>query len=338
MLDATAQDKVERLWGSPSAAKWRTSKCLHWTEHPLVQRRLNVLVSGNPNTDRFQYFIDTYCRGRWRPHKEVRRVLTLGCGHGEFERGLSQYRFARTHEGIDIAPGAIDEARRRAEAEHLHHLEYRVADLNKVQLPRNAYDVVFGVSSVHHVAALEHLFEQVAMSLRPGAYFFLDEYIGPDKFQWPDEQLAIINQQTGALPSRLKRSILDGTSKGDISRLPIEAMDAVDPSEAVRSSDILRVLELYFDIVDFKGCGGSLLHLLLEGIAGNFDTDDPEATACLNSLFRLEDELIAAGKLRHDFAVIVARRKPTRAQRLVGPQIAYFVSKVRDRFRVRASG
>jgi hypothetical protein len=171
------------------------------------------------------------------------------------------------------------------------------------------------------------------MSLRPGGYFFLDEYIGPDKFQWPVEQIALINQQIEALPSPWKRSIVDGTAKGAIGRMSVEAIDAVDPSEAVRSSDILRVLALYFDIVDFKGCGGSLLHMLLEGIAGNFAEDDPEAMKYLESLFRLEDELIASGKLHHDFAVIVARRKPTRAQRLLGPQIAYFVSKVRERYR-----
>jgi SAM-dependent methyltransferase len=335
MLDAAAQDKVERLWGSSSAAQWRTSKCLHWTEHPRVQRRLNVLVSGDPHRDRFQYFIDTYYRRRWRPRRQVQRVLTLGCGHGEFERGFSQYGFARIHEGIDLAPGAIDEARRIAESAGLRNLQYRVADLNKVQLPKLAYDVVFGISSIHHVAALEHLFEQVAMSLRPGGYFLLDEYIGPDKFQWPDEQIAVVNEQIGVLPARLRQSIVDGTSKSDIGRASVEAMDAVDPSEAVRSSDILRVLPLYFDIVDFKGCGGSLLHLLLEGIAGNFAEDDAAATACLESLFRLEDELIAAGKLQHDFAVIVARRKPTRAQRLAGPQIAYMVSKARERFRSR---
>jgi SAM-dependent methyltransferase len=176
---------------------------------------------------------------------------------------------------------------------------------------------------------LEHLFGQIAKSLRPGGFFFLDEYVGPNKFQWTDEQLTFINAQIVALPPRLKRSIVDQSLKGRVGRMPIEDIDAVDPSEAIRSADILNVLRLNFDIVEIKGCGGSLLHMLLEGIAGNFAQEDPEATGCLESMFRTEDALITAGKLQHDFAVIIARKKPTRAQRLVGRRIAYLVSGLR---------
>lgn len=318
--------KVKELWGSSDAAAWRTSKLIHWLEHPRVQERNNLLVSGSRDTNRFEYFIKRYF-GK----KRARRVLTLGCGHGEFERGLSKSYFARTHDAVDLADGAIEDARTQAKSLGLTHIHYRVADLNTIAIPPCTYDVVFGISSIHHVSNLEHLFDQVVKALKPGGYFFLDEYIGPNKFQWTDSQLAIINDQIHVMPDRMKTSLHDGHLKGALGRQTIAEMDAIDPSEGVRSADILNVLRDYFDILEVRGSGGTILHLLLEGIAGNFSEDDPESMQYLEHLFALEDRLIADGTLKHDFAVIIAKRKPTRVEKILGKSVAYFVSKARSR-------
>jgi hypothetical protein len=86
-------------------------------------------------------------------------------------------------------------------------------------------------------------------------------------------------------------------------------MNAADPSEAICSADIMRLLPDYFDVVEVKGYGGSLLQMLLEGITGNFVEDNPPSIACLQALFEQEDRLIASGRLQHDFASIIARKK-----------------------------
>src|SRR6185295_2540221 len=98
------------------------------------------------------------------------------------------------HEGVDIADGAVSEATRLANEAGLKHISYRVADINFIELPKNTYDVIFGVGSIHHTARLEYLFRQVAGSLKPDGFFFLDEYVGPSHFQWTDQQLAAINK------------------------------------------------------------------------------------------------------------------------------------------------
>jgi len=81
----------------------------------------------------------------------------------------------------------------------------------------------------------------------------------------------------------------------------------VDPSEAIRSEEILPLMQKEFEIVEVKGYGGSLLQFLLAEIAGNFALDDPVSGSLLQMLFQIEDSLIAAGDLQHDFAVIVAQ-------------------------------
>ena len=76
-------------------------------------------------------------------------------------------------------------------------------------------------------------------------------------------------------------------------------------------NDIMPLVENVFDVVEVKGCGGALLHLLLEHIAGNFSSEDPDSVDYLFSLFDAEDRLTAEGKLKHDFAIIIARKKTT---------------------------
>jgi 2-polyprenyl-3-methyl-5-hydroxy-6-metoxy-1,4-benzoquinol methylase len=307
--DDQAVLKVKERWGPAGVVHWRTSRRLHWNQHPRVRERLNVLVSGHPQKDRFQYFLEKYVP---QPDGRSRglHVLTLGCGDGEFERGLAQYGLASVHEAVDLSDGAIERAIQLARTEGLSHIHYRVDDLDSLELPPNTYHVIFGISSIHHVAQLEHLFLQVALALKPGGYLFLDEFIGPSRFQWSDTQLDLINDQIAALPERFKRSLTGGGSKGPVWRHSLEEMNEVDPSEAVRSAEILPVLKRYVDILEVRGYGGSLLHLLLEDIAGNFDLDDREAMAYLDALFQLEDALIASGTLQHDFAIVIAR-KPT---------------------------
>lgn len=86
---------------------------------------------------------------------------------------------------------------------------------------------------------------------------------------------------------------------------------AIDPSEAIRSADIMPVLREYFDIVEFRPLGGAILQFLLADIAGNFETG--EGAQMLEMLFEIEDALMDYGDLPSDFAYIVAQPRRDRA-------------------------
>jgi len=86
-----------------------------------------------------------------------------------------------------------------------------------------------------------------------------------------------------------------------------QSVVAIDPSEAIRSADIIPVLTRYFDIVELRPMGGSILQFLLADIAGNFRSE--EGQRLLEMLFAIEDTLMATGDLGSDFVYIVARPK-----------------------------
>jgi SAM-dependent methyltransferase len=84
---------------------------------------------------------------------------------------------------------------------------------------------------------------------------------------------------------------------------------AADPSEAIRSEEIVGVIQGDFDIIEKNDWGGNLLQFLLSGIVGNFSTEDELSQAVLRMLINIEDVLLECGEFKSDFAHIVARRK-----------------------------
>ncbi len=303
-LGKAGSQRVSRVWGD-AANTWRIGGELHWTELEQVQRRINLRVGGDPGVDPYLHFIKTYLG----LPLHLDHALTLGCGFGELERGLAQYGTVVRHDAIDIAPGAVAEATRLASAGGHSHIRYWAADLNQVQLEPESFDCVFGVHAVHHLERLEHVFAEVRRALRPGGWFVLNEFVGPTRFQWTQRQLEVVNGLLAALPERLRRNRAhEGRIKSKVERPTIPEMCRIDPSEAVRSAEIMSLLPRSFEVVEFKGYGGTVLHLLLHEIAGNFQDDTPGARALLDAICDLEEALIAEGSLSHDFAFVVARR------------------------------
>lgn len=86
-----------------------------------------------------------------------------------------------------------------------------------------------------------------------------------------------------------------------------------DPSEAVRSGEIVAILQRDFDIIEKKDWGGNILDFLLQGIAGHFSSEDPLSQDLLKMLMNIEDTLFHCGELKSDFAYIVARPKASGA-------------------------
>src|SRR5947207_13924497 len=72
--------------------------------------------------------------------------LTLGCGAGRLERALVQGGICRSFHGIDISEKAVAAAREIAQEQNLP-LTYEVTDLNSVELPPKAFELVVAQTS-----------------------------------------------------------------------------------------------------------------------------------------------------------------------------------------------
>jgi SAM-dependent methyltransferase len=176
-------------------------------------------------------------------------------------------------------------------------------------LAPGGYDAVFVAQTLHHIEALEHLLDQVHGSLTEDGLFVVNEYVGPKRFQFPDWYLPLMDGLLEALPESHRRSLKDGSVKGKAVRPNADDVYRVDPSESVRSDEIMGLIEERFEIVYRADFGGTLLQFVLSDIAGNFDPTDPKDVAMIDLVCLYERTLIEKGVLPSDFVYLVARRR-----------------------------
>ena len=302
VADPERRRKVNAAW-SVDPGQRAQELGWYWLAHPMVVARVNTLISGDPGCDAYGRLERLFRKRGWT--LPIERAASLGCGFGNLERDLAQRGMVREMDAYDLAEGAVAQARRLAQEAGLGTVRYHVADLDTLSLPEGSLDAVFAHQAVHHVENLEGLYATVHAALRPGGIFHLHEFVGPSRFQWTDAQLAAVNNYLFSLPPHLRR-LPDGRPKPAMEMPTIAAMIAADPSEAVRSADILDALEPSFDIIERRDFGGTLLHLALGDIAQNFDASRAGDFGHLRRLFDLEDQMLADRTIRSDFVVVTA--------------------------------
>ena len=158
-------------------------------------------------------------------------------------------KIAEKFHANDVSAGAIEGARAAASAAGLFdRVDYSVADLNDIKLSEQLYDAIFAISSFHHVFQLEQLCKECRAALKPGGLFFLDEYIGPSRFQSSQFVVETINRILCNLPEKYRYNLFvkDGSTIDRYVPSPVEHFEKFDPSEAVRSGEIMNVLRMYF--------------------------------------------------------------------------------------------
>lgn len=301
-MSTDTTNKAERFWSQERCEERKHN----WLEHPTALACINLRRAGNPAEGLSAYWRRDFLQ------QPAPLALSLGCGFGLWERIALRDNLATRVEAYDLSEAAVVQARVYAAAEGLtDRVAYQAADINTLELPEARYDAIFGVSSLHHISALECLLENCRRALKPGGLMFVDEYVGPIRFQPSPRVVALINDLLRLLPERYRRSIyLNNDPRESYANTPLEWFEQTDPSEAVRSDAILPCLKQHFEVIDEKPYGGALLHMLLSGTAGNFDPSVDEDAALIRLLTFFDEQLELAGVISTDFTSVVARPRP----------------------------
>jgi 2-polyprenyl-3-methyl-5-hydroxy-6-metoxy-1,4-benzoquinol methylase len=281
-LKSDVSKKVAVSWSDPQSEAPGTQ----WVQVPGVKESVNRRATGDPAIEWIDHSASLLA-GFTKPIN----VLSVGCGFGAIERLLRRRDYCQHVHGMDIASAAIEAATKAAEAERLKGLTYEVADLNTAEFPKEKYDAVYAHASLHHVFHLEHLLDQIKGTLKPGGLFVVQEYVGPSQMQFPRDHLYLADVFLRAIPERYRR-MRDGRVKQQAARLPLDRMNSSDPSEAIRASEIVPLVASRFEVRHFRYIGGTLLLLLFNEIAGNFEAGDTEVMPLVNALIALDNFLI----------------------------------------------
>ncbi|HXV58045.1 MAG TPA: class I SAM-dependent methyltransferase [Gaiellaceae bacterium] len=104
-----------------------------------------------------------------------RDVLEYGCGEGSSAFALATVGARVT--GIDISGVRIQHARERAAAAGLESVEFLEMNAEKLAFPDDSFDVVCGISIIHHLD-LDRALAEVGRVLRPGGQALFLEPMG----------------------------------------------------------------------------------------------------------------------------------------------------------------
>ncbi len=277
--------RIKGAWNSITARS-----DLRWWDIPPVRERWNKLVTGNPRLEPNEYFFEKYF-----PDGGNLNLLSPGCGTGDKEIALAEFEQISRIDAFDIAEKRIEKAARKADKMNIKKLSFFVADISRHDFGKGKYDIIIFDSFLHHVKEVENVLIKTSAALKKDGFLIINEYVGPNRFQWSGEQLNRANELLRVLPDNLKRRT-NGKIKGKIYRPGILRMILSDPSEAVNSEAILSGLEKFFTPVEVHPYGGNILQLLLKDIERNFFDLTGEEKTELDKIFEAEDEFIKKGK------------------------------------------
>lgn len=252
----------------------------------------------NPNTIQWfgEYFLKSF-------HKlPVARGASLGCGTGNAERQALEFNLCKEIDGFDFSPDSLKAAQLKSrDTSYNKRLHYIHKDLNREALPEDRYEFILSFGCLHHIVKMEFFLSQINRALKKDGLFYFNEYIGPSRFQWTDDHLDIINKITKLLPTRCLLA-------DHIGRMSEE--DLLDPSESIRSDEIMHFVGKSFEMLDVRYYGGIILYPLWAQIVRPEFFLDPfnEEYQTIFKLLILLDESLTENR-KGPFVQVVACRK-----------------------------
>ncbi len=282
----------------------------YWSHHPIIDDYINS------NIIPFATTLPEWFASNFLNKIPCERALSVCCGTGTQDRQALAAGVCHFLEGFDVSTGSLEFAQQEAvKAGYGNRVHYWAEDVNTIILKENHYDLALVFGALHHIDKLERLCDQLRRALKPGSLIFVNEYVGPPRFQWSDTQLEIINRAMAVLPESWRRSL-------QVYRIDPADVIREDPSEATRSDEIIPILCDNFELVDYCDYGGALLFPLWGNgmLPDVFINDSSTDKQVIIKLMILLDEMIAEHNLvPSPFAQLVLRNQEPDPEQPIKP-------------------
>ena len=297
---------TESIWDNSQEQHCKNNFKVYWELLPEVSNYQLKAMTGKENFHYFEYMVEFM---KENIGEKNLRGLSIGCQEWDPspEEILIKQGLFKKIEVLDIAEGLLKKQSKLAIERGITRAEYKIKDCNNLQLEENAYDLIFAFGTVHHIEKLDILFDQINRGLKSNGLFVMREYIGPNRIQFTDKQLSIVNEILSILPEKY-RITFDGFIKKSHTNYDLEMLLRTDPSESVNSQGIMPAIKKHLDIIKLDYTGGTILHPLLNGIASSFEKDE-DGAAIIKLLIFIEKTLIEKGVLPSDYVFCMAKKK-----------------------------
>ena len=164
--------------------------------------------------------------------------------------GFTRFNF----ECLELSPFLIERGNARIKERGLdRHLSFTETNLAHWR-PERKFGAAFANQSLHHIEALEHVFDMIGKGLEPQGSFVAADMIGRNgHMRWP-ESLAIINALWTVIPDHWKQN----RPLGRFEETSVNQDCSTVGFEGIRAQDILPLLLDRFQFHRFAAWGGLL--------------------------------------------------------------------------------
>jgi SAM-dependent methyltransferase len=144
--------------------------------------------------------------------------------------------------------------------------------------------------------------------LKADGMLFMDDFVGPNRFQWSEASLRAASRIRQGLPERLRKSAHENQEEVplQVRRPSKRRIKREDPSEAPDSARILKKLQRIFPKAHVVRTGGLVYNLALTHTLHNFDEDDEIDRQILRDLMLLDQVLLDNPAIDNHYAVALA--------------------------------
>jgi SAM-dependent methyltransferase len=299
-LEAAIGQPGEATPVAPAAPRRGEDQLAFW-QSSIARAAINKRVTGDAGLSPEAYFAVRHGPAIPAPH-----ALSLRAGDARLEVALVEGGPCAAVIGLDLDERRVESANANVPEIFRERIGFQLGN-PAAWTPPEPVGAVLARSVLHRQAELESLLDHVEAILVPGGLVFVDEFVGPSRFQWTDAQLEAINRLLGCLPDELLLELGadHGRLKRSVHRPHPDGYALANPHDAVRSDEVLACLDARFERVEVNLYGGALYHQLFTRIMGNF-VDRPEL---VRLVMEVDGILTDAGALSSDYVWGVWRRE-----------------------------
>jgi SAM-dependent methyltransferase len=241
----------------PEYQRLAALEAAHWQDvHPCGLESLEQTLAEGPS--------DFYTNRRFTgdPHRHWEETIRE---YGAFKRGLClgtsaidvEARILQTNPAlhltfIDVSEGALQRRCDLLGPRFPGRVDTQLGDLNFIELQESAFDLIVSCACIHHVTNLEHLAAQINRALTSGGYFFLQDYVGEQRFQLSDTKRQLYELVYA------RQAVREGRLPG-VTWIP---PDNLSPFCAVRSDEILDVFARHLDLQHLRTAGALTIAMM----------------------------------------------------------------------------
>jgi SAM-dependent methyltransferase len=290
----------------------------YWSQKHLLPK---LQTLGFESLDQlFLHYISAGCNRR---SQAVSEIVSLGSGNCDYEiglaRGLRKLNVTNFHFlCLEMNSSMLERgAALAADSGLTQHFSFAECDLNAWTADKQ-FDSILAVHSLHHVVALEGLFDEVRRSLSEEGVFLINDMIGRNgHMRWP-EALEVVQTFWKELPTAQ-------TYNHQLKRFEKEYENwdcSTEGFEGVRAQDILPELIKRFEFDCFLGFA-NVIDIFVDRCFGhNFDPKNEADLRFIDCVAERDDALIESGEIKptHMLGALKARGGAGRTYKHLTPE------------------